>query len=156
MFYMSMDTQRHYDEVRRYRKSAAKYVSENALILHQKMGFTKSAGLVFGWYDNFDLMVSTPNGRRETHAMATEFQVHPAGVIETGTSHSGISTLVIPCLTSKEGKSVGTNRSIPLVHYVGPKKVMPPAIATKKTGLSYTELRAQQTSLLAANMKDAE
>ncbi len=60
-----------YDEVRRFRKSAAKYVSENALMLHQMMGFTKSAGLVFGWYDNFDLMVSTPNGCRETHAMAT-------------------------------------------------------------------------------------
>lgn len=44
-----------YDEVRRFRKSAAKYVSENALTLHQMMGFTKSAGVVFGWYDNFDV-----------------------------------------------------------------------------------------------------
>ena len=35
-----------YDEVRRFRKSAAKYVSENALTLHQAMGFTKSARVV--------------------------------------------------------------------------------------------------------------
>ncbi len=82
-----------YDEVRRFRKSAAKYVSENALMLHQMMGFTKSAGLVFGWYDNFDLMVSTPNGCRETHAMETEFQMHPAGIIEPGSSHSDINTI---------------------------------------------------------------
>ena len=84
-----------YDEVRRFRKSAAKYVSENALSLHQMMGFTKSAGVVFGWYDNFDLMVSTPNGRRETHAMATEFQMHPAGIVESGKSQPKLSSLII-------------------------------------------------------------
>ena len=48
------------------------------------------------------------------------------------------------------------NRSISLVHYAGPKKVMPPVIANKRTGLSYTELTAQQTSLHTAHMKDAE
>lgn len=145
-----------YDEVRRFRKSTAKYVSENALMLHQAVGFTKSVGLVFGWYDNFDLMVSTPNGRRETHAMATEFQMHPAGIIETGGSQPDISSLIIPRLTSKEAKSVGTNRSIPLLHYAGPKKVMPPAIATRTTGLSYNELCARETSLDAAHVKDAD
>lgn len=142
-----------YDEVRRFRKSAAKYVSENALTLHQMMGFTKSAGVVFGWYDNFDLMVSTPNGR---HAMATEFQMHPAGIVESARSQPKLSSLIIPRLPSKEAKSVGTNRSIPLIHYVGPKKMMPPVIATRITGLSYIELNAQQTSLCIAHMKDAE
>ncbi len=71
-----------YEEVIRFRKSAAKYVSDNAATLHQMVGFTQKVGLVFGWYDNFDLLVSTPNGRRETHAMATEFQMHPAGIID--------------------------------------------------------------------------
>ena len=69
-----------YDEVLRFRKSAASYVGDNAVTLHQMMGLTKTAGLIFGWYDNFDLLVSTPNGRRETHAMATEFQMHLAGI----------------------------------------------------------------------------
>ena len=68
---MNMDTLS-YDEVLRFRKSAAKYVGDNATTLHRMMGFTQTVGLVFGWYDNFDLLVSTPNGRRETHAMATE------------------------------------------------------------------------------------
>ena len=62
-----------YDEVLWFRKSAAKYVTDNAVTLHQMMGLSHTVGLVFGWYDNFDLSVSTPNGRRETHAMATEF-----------------------------------------------------------------------------------
>ena len=52
IFYMIMDMLYHYDEVQRFRKSAAKCVSENALMLHQMMGFTKNVGLVFGWYDN--------------------------------------------------------------------------------------------------------
>ena len=60
-----------YDEVLWFRKSAAKYVTDNAMTLHQMMGLSRSVRLVFGWYDNFDLSVSTPNGRRETHVMAT-------------------------------------------------------------------------------------
>ena len=71
-----------------FRKSAAKYVCDNIATLHQMMGFTQIMGLVFGWCDNFDLLVSTPNGRRETHAMATEFQMHPAGIIESGNTQS--------------------------------------------------------------------
>ncbi len=103
------------------------------------MGFTQKVGLVFGWYDNFDLLVSTPNGRRETHAMATEFQMHPAGIIESGSAQSGISTLTIPRLTYKLAKSVGCNRAIPLLHYTGPKKVVPPAASIRRnTGISYT------------------
>ena len=79
-----------YDEVLRFRKSSAKYVGNNAATLHQMMGFTLTVGLTFGWNDNFDLLVSTPNGRRETHAMATEFQMHPAGIIN-GNTQPGIS-----------------------------------------------------------------
>ena len=66
-----------YDEVLRFRKSAAKYVEGNATTLHQMKELTQTVGLTSGWYDNFDLLVSTPNGCRETHAMATEFQMHP-------------------------------------------------------------------------------
>ena len=104
------------------------------------MGLTQTVGLTFGWYDNFDLLVSTPNGRRETHAMATEFQMHPAGIIN-GNTQPGISTAIIPRLTSKQAKSVGKNRAIPIIHYTGPKEVMPPAVPTRNiTGISYTEV----------------
>ena len=148
-----------YDEVLRFRKSAARYVSNNAATLHRMMGLSRTVGLVFGWYDNFDLLLSTPNGRRETHAMATEFQMHPAGIIETGRAHTGISTLIIPRLTSKQAKSASNNRAIPLMHYTGPKKVIPPAVSrcnTSTTGINYTEVCARQASLAVAQEKDTE
>ena len=90
-----------YDETR---KSAAKYVCNNASTLHQTMGLTPNIGLIFGRCDNFDLLVSTPNGRRETHAMATEFQMHPAGIIETGSSQPGISTPYDPSPHAQVGQ----------------------------------------------------
>ena len=85
--YMIMGILHHYDETRQFRKSAAKYVSENTHTLHQNMGFIQSVGNVFGWYDNFDLIVRTPKGRRETHAMATKLHMHPPGIVE-GSIHS--------------------------------------------------------------------
>ena len=44
---------------------------DNVASLHRMRGLSRTVGVVFGWYDNFDLLVSTPDGRRETHAMAT-------------------------------------------------------------------------------------
>ena len=56
-----------YDEVLRFRKSAAKFVSENANRFHDLIGLTKEMGPIFGWFDNYDLLVCTPNGHRECH-----------------------------------------------------------------------------------------
>ena len=135
-----------YDEVLRFRKSAAKYVSNNVETLHRMMGLSWTVGLIFGWYDNFDLLVSTPNGRREIHAMATEFQMHPAGIIETGGANLGFSSLAVPRFTRKETKSVGENRAISIQHYTGPKKVLPPAVhSAKNIGLSYADLKERYT-----------
>ena len=117
------------------------------------MGLSRTVGLIFGWYDNFDLLVSTPNGRCETHAMAAEFQMHPAGIIETGGANLGFGSLAVPQLTRKEAKSIGENRAISLQHYTGPKKVLPPAVHTAKNiGLSYADLLAQQVSLTLAKI----
>ena len=142
-----------YDGVLRFRKSAGKYVTDNAMTLHQMMGLSRSVGLVFGWYDNIDLSVSTPNGRRETYAMATEFQVHPAGIIQPGTAQlPGLSTLVIRRLTAKQYKSLDDTRAIPLMHYTEPRKVSPPAVET--FSISYTDVCAQNASLEAAQEKN--
>ena len=59
-----------YDEVMRFRKSAAKYISVNGRKVHEAIGLMRRVGPIFGWFDNFDLLLCTPNGRRETHAMA--------------------------------------------------------------------------------------
>ena len=59
-----------YDEVKRYRKSAAKMTAEQDFTFR---GLMNDGGLISSWCDNFDLQVYTPNGCRETHAMAIEF-----------------------------------------------------------------------------------
>ena len=112
-------------------------------------------GHVFGWYDNFDLTASTPNGRRETHAMATEFQVHPAGMIEPALVQlPGISTLVIPRLTAEQFKSNDDTRAVPLMHYTGSQRVSPPAVKT--VSIIYAEVCAQHSSLVSAQEKDTQ
>ncbi len=144
-----------YEEVLRFRKSAALYVAENSEILHNVMGMSRRVGLIFGWFDNLDMLVSTPNGRRETHAMAIEFQNHPAGIIEMGPAQPCISRLKIPRLSSKQAKQVGKNRSVNLEHYTGPKKVVPPAVEFNQ-GIPFTELLLQQRSLAISQDKDVK
>ena len=103
------------------------------------MGLTPPAGLIFGWYDNYDLLVSTPNGHRETHAMATEFQMHPAGIINSR-AKPGMSTLVFPRLTAQQAKSVGKNRA----------SCTTATLTQKNSGISYSEACARQAGLMAA------
>ena len=85
-----------YDEVIRFRKSAAKFVgdSDRSSILHQAMGLSRRVGPIFGLFDNLDLLVSTPNGRRDTHVMAQEFEQHPSCILETGSGQPGSMNLV--------------------------------------------------------------
>jgi len=59
-----------YDEVMRFRKSAAKHTSVNGRKVGEAIGLMRRVGPIFDWFDNFDLLVCTLNGRRETHAMA--------------------------------------------------------------------------------------
>jgi hypothetical protein len=145
-----------YDEVLKFRKSAAKYVGDNVTNLHRMMGLGRNVGIVFGWYDNFDLLVSTPNGRRETHAMSTEFQQHPTGIIETSCCEHEINDFIIPRLSTTQAKLLGKNKAIPLMHYSGPKKVKPPPVSNSSTIGSYTDVCARQASRLAAQKKDMQ
>ena len=69
-----------YDEVLRFRKSVAKFVSD----YHKKLGLSTEIGPIFSWADNYDLCIMSPNGMKTTHAMVMEFTQHPAGIIETG------------------------------------------------------------------------
>uniref|UniRef100_UPI00358E0907 uncharacterized protein n=1 Tax=Myxine glutinosa TaxID=7769 RepID=UPI00358E0907 len=143
-----------YDEVIRFRKSAAKFVGDNTTLLHQAMGVTRRVGPIFGWFDNFDLQVSTPNGCRETHVMAHEFQMNPAGIIEKGSAELGVMNLVIPRLPRSVAQ-VHQAQSISLVHYTGPKKVNPPLILVS-SGIPYTDVCARNRSLASAEVRDAQ
>ena len=130
-------------------------MTDSVVTLHQKMCLSKSVGHVFGWYDNFYLTVSTPNERRETHAMATEFQVHPAGIIEPALVQlPGISTLVIPRLTTKQCKSNDDTRSVPLItalHWT--KKGVP---TCSENSITYAKVCAQHSIVVSAQEKDTK
>ena len=93
-------------------------------ILHQAMGLSRRVRPIFGWLDNLDLLVSTPNGRRDIHVMAQEFQQHPSGILETGSAQPVSINLVIPCLQLSASRSlnISTSRFVPLQHYTGPKR----------------------------------
>lgn len=65
-----------YDEVLRFRKSAAKMTAETTQPYEHILN---ADGLISTWFDNFDLQVFTPNGNRETHCMAVEFTQHAQG-----------------------------------------------------------------------------
>ena len=83
-----------YDEVLRFRKSVAKFVSDNQSDYHKKLGLSMEIGPIFSWTDNYDLYIASPNGIKATHAMVMEFTQHPTGIIETG--NIGVMQLTIP------------------------------------------------------------
>ena len=148
-----------YDEVLRFRKSAGKFARDNADMLHQLLGLTSRTGIIFGWFDNLDLFLSTPNGRRETHVMAHEFQVHPAGIIEAGHARPKLSYVKIPRLNYTELKQNKQDfkPAIQLKHYAGPKRVNPPQPKRNPhQGPSLEDVFAKEKSLKAAQDKDAE
>ena len=149
-----------YDEVLRFRKSAAAFVRSNGVGLHQAMGLERRVGVIFGWMDNLDLQIFTPIGRRDKHAMAHEFQQsHPCGIVDMGCARPSVSSLTIPRL-----RKVDTARSTPevgyaglaLLHYTGKKQVNPPALLPVISGPSYEEVTRTQTSLHRAQNKDAQ
>ena len=65
-----------YDEVIRFKKSAAVFSTNNKQDLNNMLGFSRELGPISAWCDNLDLFVFSPNGRRSTHVMVSEFNQH--------------------------------------------------------------------------------
>lgn len=142
-----------YDEVLRFRKSAAQFVTKDPAEYHKSLGLTTELGPIFSWADNYDLYITTPNGMKSTHAMVSEFTQHPApGTIMTG--NIGVMQLKIPRLRWTEERSLRlTHQSLQLEHYSGPPKLKPPALPVKSP--SPEEMRQVSTSLTQAKERDA-
>ncbi len=136
-------------------KSSLKFVCSNGSTLHQIMEITSNAGLVSGWFDNFDLFLSKPNGCRETHAMATVFKSHPV-IITGNNSHPGISANKIHRLALNKGKSIRSITTILFLHYSAPKKVLPHLIPPRHIRDSYSKFYAQHASHEAVQVKDVK
>ena len=59
-----------YDEVLRFRQSAAYYTGNQEIL---SGNLRPNGGPISAWIDNFDLKLFTPNGMRETHCLAIQF-----------------------------------------------------------------------------------
>ncbi len=63
-----------YDEALRFRTSVAVYTGNQPYTFR---GLPENGGKLSSWVDNYDLNVFTPNGCRETHALAVEVTQQP-------------------------------------------------------------------------------
>ena len=98
----------------------------------------------------------TPNGRRDTHAMAIEFQQHPSGVLECGSAKAGLLNLTIPRLCKREVASFRLgSKSVVMERYTGPNKVNPPVVICR-SGPPFTDVCALQGSLERAQVVDTQ
>ena len=143
---------RSYDEVLRFRKSVAKFVSDNQSDYHKKLGLSMEIGPIFSWADNYDLYIASLNGIKATHAVVMQFTQHPAGIIDTG--NIGVMQLTIPRLKKHESSSLRlTHQAIQLEHYTGRSKLNPPLLQTK--ALSAKESQLQSAAVRFSQQRDA-
>ena len=115
-----------YDEVLRFRKSVAKFVSDNQSDYHKKLGLSMEIGPIFSWADNY--VNRKPQWDKGYRAMDMEYTQHPAGIIETG--NIGMMQLTIARLKKHEAPSLRlthgvTHQAIQLKHYTGRSKLNP-------------------------------
>ena len=132
-----------YNEVLRFRKSVAKFVSDNQSDYHKKLGLSMEIGHIVSWADNYDLYIANPKGTKAIHAMVMEFTEHPAGIIETG--NIGVKQLTIPRLKKHEASSLRlTHQAIQLEVCMGRSKQSPPLLQRKALSAKYSQLQSAE------------
>lgn len=70
---------------------------------------------------------------KATHAMVSEFTIHPDKIIDVDKAQVGAMSLTIPRLKRKEASSLrlANAESQKVIHYNGPSKVNPPGIGSR-------------------------
>ena len=145
-----------YDEVLRFQKSAAKFLSDNPNIFNEFMGLDINNGAICGWFDNLDLMLCTPNGSKSLHAMIHEFQ-QPSPMNTSGLARAcpSQSKLIIPRLNKRQSKGAMCSSTLTLDHFTGQKNPLPP-MTCNTVGLSFDEIKHRNHSLKRANKIDMD
>ena len=143
-----------YDEVLRFRKSAANFVSNNQQEYHKMLGLTTEIGPVFSWADNYDLFYRKPhpNGTKTTHAMVCDFIQHLSDIIKSQ-NDIGVMQLKIPRLKKHELAMLLITSTVQLAHYNDPSKLNThplPAVAR-----SPEETVQADTAMARARTRDA-
>ena len=130
-----------YDEVLRFRKSVAKFVSHNQSDYHNELGLSMEIGPIFSWAGNYDVYIASPNRTKATHAMVMEFTQnlrrhhrdrehwHDAADYPSTEETRGIMQRL-------------THQAIQLEHYTGRSKLNPPLLQTKALSAEESQLQS--------------
>ena len=139
----------------RFRKSAASYVSQNTTDYHNLLGLTTEISPIFSWCDNYDLWISSPNGMKTTHAMVSEFTIHPKQTLDANNAQIGVMSMKIPRLKKSDAAhlKLANKDGLEIIHYNGSTKVKPPSIPNHEQSLS--DLEKLKASLAKAAERDA-
>ena len=138
-----------YDEVRRFKRSAAVQSSKAELLAGLRDATL--GGLVQIVIDNFDAMISSQNCRLECHYKAM-LAVHWKTDLDRLDGIDGIDT-TIPRL-SKEGMKRPIPCETPVIKYEGPKKPVMPVAATNRFDMSDAFVGSTIVSLARAEDVD--
>ena len=140
----------------RFRKSAACFVFKNSSDFYKKLGLTTEIGPIFSWCDNFDLWISSPNGMKTTHAMVSEYTIHPRNEHTNDDSQFGVMSLKIPRITKTEAKDLklANKSAIKILHHKGVNKAKPPPISIHEGSESDLEMLSKSSA--RASKRDAE
>ena len=140
-----------YDEIVRFRKSVATYTANQPYTFR---GLKTNGGTIGSWVDNYDLNVFTPNGCRETHALAIELTQHP---LECDNEDDQMESVVIPRLSKEAISDIKLSElsAIDLQHYQGPKNPKPPITSTHD-GIPYPEAVKRMEDLKEALKADVD
>ena len=125
-----------YEEVLRFRDSAAKYTADEGFTAQ---GLKRDGKPISAWIDNYDLQVYTPNGNRETHALAVEF-TQPSDSLSDSDDDENMPE--IPRLSRGDMKTLQLSEMSGVVfeHYQGPPKPLPPNVPSQNIGIEFTEI----------------
>ncbi len=123
-----------YEEVVRFRASAAKYTADKGVT---SQGLQKDGKPVGSWIDNYDLHIYTPNGKRETHTLVVEFTQPNDGYVRDEESAIDVPRLVKSDLKSLK---LGEKTGVVFQHYQGPKNPLPPNIPSHSVGKSFEDV----------------
>ncbi|MES9884496.1 MAG: hypothetical protein ABW185_26930, partial [Sedimenticola sp.] len=142
-----------YDEVLRFRTSVAIYTGNQPYTFR---GLSENDGKLASWVDNYDLNIFTPNGCRETHALAVEVTQQPLIRVDENADIEPADP-IIPRVSKAEVDQTKLSEVSPIAiqHYEGPKRPLPPA-TDDHYGLPYHVVEERLNDISNALKADVE
>ncbi len=86
---------------------------------------------IFGWCDDYDLWITSPNDTKTMHAMVSEFTIHPKSMTQVDEVYVGVMSITIPRLKKFDASHLCLTKTGAqmITHFKGNVKSMPPDLA---------------------------